>query len=214
MTLTTADITAAEILPRDLYELMRPHYLREMLARKRQRRIALGDDVSLLFENRATVVYEVHELVRAGGVWTAAAIEREVEDCRCLLPSRGLLTATVMVHGGERRRTVELCERLASAPGELLALQLGDRRVAAEPLGTADPGGPVHYLGFPVGDEAWSVLADPFATSLAVLRGPGVSAIAPLEESLRVELAADLREAIACAIAARHRNRSDRAALG
>lgn len=91
--LTTADITS-----KTEYEAMRPEFRRTIMATKRRRLVLLGDHCSLHFENRDTMWYQVHEMLRAEDSWTRpGAAEDELHAYSPLVPSAGELSATMML---------------------------------------------------------------------------------------------------------------------
>ena len=53
--------TADEIVDRTLYEAVRPAYRAKVIAHKRKRRVAVGENVTLLFEDRETLRFQVQE---------------------------------------------------------------------------------------------------------------------------------------------------------
>jgi hypothetical protein len=92
-------IGAADIVSASAYERVRLRYYRLISELRTQRRARLAPHVVILFENRETVLFQIHEILRVEG-HTPAHIERELETYACLLPPRGELRATVMIDGG------------------------------------------------------------------------------------------------------------------
>ena len=57
-------IERSEILPIGEYELIRPHFRARVVEAKRPRRVALGEHISALFENRDSVLLQIQEMLR------------------------------------------------------------------------------------------------------------------------------------------------------
>ena len=68
-----------EILDLATYERMREDVRRELIAAKVPRRVHVGPYVTLLFENRRTVWYQVQEMLRTERITDAAGIAHELE---------------------------------------------------------------------------------------------------------------------------------------
>ena len=66
-------VEAKDLLPNAVYEQVRDQYRRDVMAEKAHRRVHVGDRVTLLFENRKTVLYQIQEMCRA---------ERIIDDAK------------------------------------------------------------------------------------------------------------------------------------
>ncbi len=90
-------LTRSDILPAEEYEAARPEVRRRVMVLKDRRRVLVGDHCSVHFENRETMRYQVHEMLRAESSWTRpGAIEDELLAYNSVLPGRRELAATVM----------------------------------------------------------------------------------------------------------------------
>jgi hypothetical protein len=82
----------------DEYERQRPDLRRRIMTLKAKRRVPLGDHATLHFETRDTMLYQVHEMLRAEDSWQRpGAVEAELEAYNPLIPSDGALSATLMI---------------------------------------------------------------------------------------------------------------------
>lgn len=86
----------------DLYSLERYSELRaefraRVMAHKRDRRLALGANLVLYFEDRLTMHYQVQEMLRAERIFEAAAIQEELDAYNPLIPDGVNWKATMMV---------------------------------------------------------------------------------------------------------------------
>ena len=106
-------IALDEVLDIAGYEKARPDFRPQVLAAKELRRVTAGPHVTLLFENRLTVLYQIQEMMRVERMVSDAAIRHEVETYNELIPAQGELSATLMIgYESEAERTVKLVELL------------------------------------------------------------------------------------------------------
>ncbi|MBF2760139.1 MAG: DUF3501 family protein [Ectothiorhodospiraceae bacterium AqS1] len=101
-----------KLLPADLFSLeeyhaRRPEFRERVLAHKRDRQVALGDNATLYFEDRLTIHYQIQEMLRVERIFEADAIAEELAAYNPLIPDGENLKATFMLEYGdpdERRR--------------------------------------------------------------------------------------------------------------
>ena len=72
-------ITPLEVLPVTTYDRVRPLLRPLCIAEKARRRLAVGPHLTLMFENRQTVWYQIQEILRTERIFEDAAINAEVE---------------------------------------------------------------------------------------------------------------------------------------
>ncbi len=54
-----------DIMGLEAYEKVRNDFRRRIIELKKKRRLSEGDKVSLVFENRETLIFQIQEMVRA-----------------------------------------------------------------------------------------------------------------------------------------------------
>lgn len=86
----------------DLYSLenyaeIRPAFRAEVLAHKRRRTVHLGEHVTLLFEDRLTIRYQVQEMLRIERIFKPAAIQDELDAYNPLIPDGDNWKVTFML---------------------------------------------------------------------------------------------------------------------
>ncbi len=79
------------------YERVREGMRAEVIALKRHRRVELGPSLSLVFENRQTVLFQIQEMVRAERLVDDRRIQEEIDAYSNLLPRTGELSATLFI---------------------------------------------------------------------------------------------------------------------
>src|SRR5207248_10594714 len=78
-------------------EGVRGQFRKEVMAAKKDRRVQVGPDMTLVFENRITVKFQVQEIVRIERMTDAAQIAEETDGFNSMLPGPGELSATLMI---------------------------------------------------------------------------------------------------------------------
>ena len=61
----TKTITRQDLVPLHTYRQGREEYLQKMIAYKNNRRIQLAENISILFENQNTVLFQIQELLHS-----------------------------------------------------------------------------------------------------------------------------------------------------
>jgi hypothetical protein len=79
------------------YEKMRQDFRRRIIDLKQKRRISLGDRVSLVFENRDTVIFQIQEILRVERINDLDKIRQEIATYNQLIPDARELSATLFL---------------------------------------------------------------------------------------------------------------------
>ena len=182
------------------YEKVREEMRARVIALKNTRRVALGDNLTLLFENRDTVLYQVQEMVRTERIVDEGRIQDEIDAYEVLLPGKGELAATLFIEILDiaRMTTAQMREAVNRFQGldrDALRLRLGEVEVPArfESGHTKEEKmAAVHYLRFAVPPQALAILADASRPVRLTVDHPRYRAEAVLPLALRAELARDL----------------------
>src|SRR5882672_5056394 len=102
----------SEILNLAEYEKVRDVRHRQIVELKQARRVSLGRYLTFVFENRATVWFQIQEMVRAERIVDESKIAEEVEVYNALLPRPGELAATLMIEIAEASEIKPVLDRL------------------------------------------------------------------------------------------------------
>ena len=169
---------------------------------KKNRRVAVGDSLTFLFENRDTVLFQIQEMVRTERIVDDARIQEEIDAYDVLLPGRGELSATLFIEIPELshmtneqvRRTIN---RFQGLDRDGVKLHLGDGPAISarfeEGHSKEEKMAAVHYLRFSFPRDAEAILADPRQVVRLVVDHPNYRAEADVPAATRAELSADLR---------------------
>jgi hypothetical protein len=120
----------------DLYTLeayadQRAAFRARVIAHKKNRQVPLGEHVTLLFEDRLTIQYQVQEMLRIERIFEPAAIQEELDAYNPLIPTGRNLKATMLVEfADEAQRKLELA-RLAEIEHKVYAEVEGHGRAVA-----------------------------------------------------------------------------------
>jgi hypothetical protein len=94
-------IPRADILDLGEYERRRDQIRPGAITARAMRRVDLGPNATLAFENRETVTYQIHEMLRAERIAKEPDVELEIITYNELLPSSEELSATLMFEFSE-----------------------------------------------------------------------------------------------------------------
>jgi Protein of unknown function (DUF3501) len=189
-------ITPLEVLPVTTYDRVRPLLRPLCIAEKARRRLAVGPHLTLMFENRQTIWYQIQEILRTERIFEDAAINAEVETYNELLPRPGELSATLLIEYAEPiERDAELAHLLGLE--RHLWIVLDGRRIGArfdERQMSPDQISAVQFIAFPLGDGAGRFGELAAAGKVAIeVDHPRLSLRVPIEGPLATALADDLR---------------------
>ena len=195
----TAKLTLDDIADARAYERERASFLADVIALKKRRRVTVGPFVTLLFENRDTVRFQVQEMARVEKLLTDQAIQTELDTYNRLIPEPGTLSATLFV---ELTTEADLRRWLPELVGieRAVELRLADgstaRSVPDEEhdrmLTRSGRTASVHYVHFHVAPPQVSA----FASGPVVLATthPAYAHETALGEATRAELLGDARD--------------------
>ena len=79
------------------YEKVRHTYRQDIIAYKKNRRISLGPNVMLTFENEKTLTFQIQEIMRAERLVHDEQIQEEVRIYNSIMPPNNGLSATLFI---------------------------------------------------------------------------------------------------------------------
>ncbi len=181
----------------EAYARLRPQFRARVMAHKRRRVVPVGPHVTLHFEDRLTIQYQIQEMLRIERIFEPEGIQAELDAYNPLIPDGSDWRATMMIEypdPEERRR------RLAELVGieDRVWVQVGERppvwAIADEDLerGTGEKTSAVHFLRFPLSetDREAALAGAPLAVGIDHPRYRHQTV--PLPEATRRALVADL----------------------
>jgi len=107
-------LARSDLMSLEQYAEQRAAFRSRVMEHKKHRRVDIGPNFSLYFEDRLTIQYQVQEMLRIEKVFEAAAIQEELEAYNPLIPDGNNLKATAMLEFEDvevrRKRLAELVE--------------------------------------------------------------------------------------------------------
>ncbi len=191
-------IVASDLKNLHEYELIRDDWRRDVIAAKARRRVLVGPTMSLVFENRFTVLNQIQEMCRAERIVKPDAVQAEIDVYNELLPGPGEVAATLFIEIPKLEEVQSGLDRLIGLDdGKSLWLEVGGRRAFAKFLegqGRADRIAAVQFVRFPVGggEGVRAALRDPSVPVAVVVDHASYRVRAEVPAQTRGELAADL----------------------
>ena len=186
-------IVLDDILGFSAYEKVRQKFREDIIEKKKKRRVSVGDKVSIVFENRDTVIFQIQEMLRAERIADLDKIREEIAVYNELIPDPGELSATLFL---EIEDQSHLREDLLKFLGidEAVFFKVGGHVVAGrfeEGRSKEDKISAVQYVRFPFDSDARRALVGGEPAEL-VVDHPNYKARAVLTAEAQKSLAEDL----------------------
>jgi hypothetical protein len=186
-------VVLEDILGFAAYEKVRQEFRQDIIEKKKNRRVAVGDKVSMVFENRDTVIFQIQEMLRAEKIGDLDKIREEIAVYNELIPNAGELSATMFL---EIEDQSHLREDLLKFLGidEAVSLRIGSHVVRArfeEGRSKEDKISAVQYVRFPFDSTAQAAFVGG-DTSELVIDHPNYRVSIALSPQMQKSLAEDL----------------------
>jgi Protein of unknown function (DUF3501) len=193
-------IDISELKDLTAYEKARDATRAAVIELKKNRRLSVGDRITLLFENRDTVLFQIQEMVRTERIVEEAKVQDEIDTYNALVPDEGELSATLFIEiPGIARMShdeqIAAVNRFQGLDRNAVFLVLGEARI----LGHFEEGrtkeekmSAVHFLRFRLSREALKNLGDLGCPARLLVDHPNYQAEQILSAPVRQELLRDL----------------------
>lgn len=150
-------LTRSDLYPLEAYALEREAFRSRVIAHKRARKLHLGEHITLLFEDRMTIQYQVQEMLRIERIFEPEAIQEELDAYNPLIPSGSNLKATMLIEYPDIEERRHELARLGGIEHKVYAEVAGHGRASTHAdedmdRSEADKTAAVHFLRleFPV----------------------------------------------------------------
>ena len=199
MMTTSRKLHLTDILDLRAYERVRDERREEIIEIKRRRRVHLGTVVTLMFENRATMQSQIHEMMRAEKVVRDEQVLEELHAYNPLIPEAGQLSATLFIELTTPEQMLEWLPKLVNIESSIL-FKLSDGSTVtaiteeghAETLTRDNVTAAVHYIRFEFTPQQVEAFATGDVEILCV--HPAYIEVANLPQFVIDELLTDLRD--------------------
>jgi hypothetical protein len=187
---------------KDLYSLeeyteMRDAFRKKIIAHKENRRLELGDNILLLFEDKLIMQYQVQEMLKAEKIFDAAGIEEELNAYNPLIPDGANWKATMMIQYTDVDERQKMLAQLIGIE-DLVWMQVASHEkvyaIADEDLerDTEEKTSAVHFLRFELDGDMIASLKTNAEISAGVEHKNYQKTISPIENNIRDSLVNDL----------------------
>src|SRR5712692_4316748 len=90
-------LTIEDIQNLQEYELARPLFRQRVIESKKRRRSPLGPLMTVVFENRDTVRFQIQEMLRVERIVQPDKVQHEIDTYNELLPADGQVAGTLFI---------------------------------------------------------------------------------------------------------------------
>ena len=189
-------LTHSDLWKLEDYARERSAFRAKVIAHKKHRTVHLGAHLTLIFEDRLTVQYQVQEMLRIERIFEPAAIDEELGAYNPLIPDGANLKATLLIEYDDVEMRKRELEKLRGIEDDI-ALTVGDASrvlaIADEDLDRSNETktSAVHFLRFELTPAMVAAVraGAPFVLSV---EHPHYSANVVVEGAARAALVADL----------------------
>jgi hypothetical protein len=191
-------LEVADLFSLEDYHKRRGDFRAQVLAHKRNRQAPIGPNVTLYFEDRLTIQYQVQEMLRIERIFESESIAEELEAYNPLIPDGGNLKATMMIEFPDPEERRKALQELAGIEHKVY-LEVGDTGRAAvyadEDLErtTSEKTSAVHFVRFELPPPMRAALREGAQLRIGIDH-PRYRHELAAPEALRASLVADLAD--------------------
>ena len=158
-------LTRSDLWSLERYSEQREGFRAEVLAHKKNRRLSLGENARIYFEDTVTIRYQIQEMLRIEKIFEVAGIEEELAAYNPLIPDGTNWKATFMIEFGDpaeraqrlrEMRGIENCINI-EIEGQGVVQVIADEDLERE---TEEKTSAVHFMRFELSNEQIAALKD------------------------------------------------------
>ena len=190
-------LTRDDLFSLEQYAEARPAFRDKVLKHKCNRRLELGTNAALYFEDRLTMQYQIQEMLRIERIFEAEGINEELEAYNPLIPDGSNWKATFMVEFPEVEERRAMLTQLRGIE-DLVYVHVADfdrvYAIADEDLDRADDDktSAVHFLRFELPAEQVAALKKGASLIAGIDHENYRVEVSPVADNIRESLVADL----------------------
>jgi hypothetical protein len=190
-------ISRHSLMSLEAYAKARPEFRARVMAHKKVRTLAVGPDVTLIFEDELTIRYQVQEMLRTERIFEEEGIQDELSAYNPLVPDGSNWKATMLIEYPDpdvrSRRLAELInveDRVwVRVQGCEPAYAIADEDMERE---TDEKTSSVHFLRFELSPAMVSALRGGAALAVGIDHPAYRFAVDPVSQPVRDSLVEDL----------------------
>ena len=190
-------LTRDSLFSLEEYSETREKFRTEVMRHKRDRRLPLGTNATLYFEDRLTMQYQVQEMLRIERIFEASGIDEELEAYNPLIPDGSNWKATFMIEFPDPVERDAMLRQLTNVENRVW-LQIGNgdkiRPIADEDLERTDDEktSAVHFLRFELHGIQVEALKEGAELAASIDHDSYQVEIRPVAANIRQSLLSDL----------------------
>ncbi len=193
-------LSREDLMSLEEYAQKRPEFRAQVMAHKRNRRLALGEHAALYFEDRLTIQYQIQEMLRAERIFEAEGIAEELDTYNPLIPDGSNWKATFMLEYGDVDQRQEAVQRLIGiedvvwvrVAGFDKAYAIADEDLERE---TEEKTSTVHFMRFELSPEMVAAAKKGAALSAGIEHEGMPVTVDPLPAEVAQSLVGDIDQA-------------------
>ena len=185
------------LLSLEEYSQKRADFRANVLAHKKNRKIALGEHATLYFEDALTVQYQIQEMLRIEKIFEAEGINEELEAYNPLIPDGSNWKATFMIEYDDVAERQKVLATLVGVEDKVWVKVNGFDKVYAianEDLdrSTDEKTSAVHFMRFELTADMCKAVKDNEAISMGIDYAGFEQLLDPIPEASRLSLMNDI----------------------
>ena len=186
-----------DLMSLEQYAEARPAFRAKVMEHKKNRRLDLGTNAALYFEDRLTMQYQVQEMLRIEKIFEAEGINEELDAYNPLIPDGSNWKATFMVEFPEVEERKEMLGQLIGIENRVYVQVVDFDRVhpiADEDLerDTEEKTSAVHFLRFEFPAEQVAALKNGASLVAGIDHENYRVEVSPVPDNIRTSLVRDL----------------------
>jgi hypothetical protein len=190
-------ITRDSLMTLEAYARARPAMRDEVMAQKKLRRVKLGENILLIFENELLIRYQIQEMLRVEKIFEEDGIRHELESYVPLLPTGSNFKVTMQIEYAEEDQRREMLGKLKGVEDRVWVridgfdpvFAIADEDLERE---NEQKTSAVHFLRFELSAGMVAAAKSGAALSVGVDHPHYTTSTGALPEPVRASLAADL----------------------
>ena len=190
-------LARADLYTLEKYAEIRNEFRARVMAHKKSRRLPLGLNATLYFEDRLTIHYQVQEMLRIEKIFERADIEEELAAYNPLIPDGHNWKATFMLEYDDRAERGEMLTRLVGIEdcvwmrvgAGAIIVPICDEDMERE---TETRTSSVHFMRFELSPEDITAVGQGAEISAGISHQEYNFQISPIPAAIRQSLGADI----------------------
>ena len=187
-----------DLMSLEEYADKRADFKKHVLELKKDRKVTLGENATLYFENEQTIRYQIQEMLRIEKVFEAEGINDELEAYNPLIPDGSNWKATFMIEYGDPEERAKALAKLVGVEDKVWVQVDGFNKVFAianEDLerSTDEKTSAVHFMRFELNADMSGAVKQSKSISMGIDYDGFDQLVNPITEPSRLSLMHDIK---------------------